>query len=303
MDWAAAIPDSKEEIRASLSLAAVVYDELGILLDEHGGGICPFHDDTRPSFSIFESDDGIERGGCWACGWRGDVFDVIRAARNCSFQESVRIAKEYVGRTAAVIRPRAVTVRDFSSDLDRAQLSFEIDPSPVVNFIRAKGYPWTAGWLNLEWQVGVAAAAGLGSVMIPHLDRGYNCTGYKHRTAYTPAVSAGGSRFPELYGAWRDTWTNPVVLTEGESDTWAVTWYIPEVTALGLPTGAGTTLRAEWLAQLSGRDVIVCFDGDEAGRQAADRWASALPVRVIELPEGRDCVGLGQKIRSTILVG
>ena len=147
------------------------------------------------------------------------MFDVIRAARNCSFAESVRVGREYVGRVAAVVRPRSTTFRDFASDLDRARLSFELDPSPVVNFIRAKGYPWTAGWLHQEWLVGVAASIGQGSVMIPHLDRAGNCSGFKHRTAYTPPVSAGGSRFPELYGSWRDDGQRPIMVCEGESNT------------------------------------------------------------------------------------
>src|SRR6516165_10112963 len=43
-----------------------------------GGGtaLCPFHDDHRPSLSIYRSQrDESERFRCWSCGSRGDVFD------------------------------------------------------------------------------------------------------------------------------------------------------------------------------------------------------------------------------------
>lgn len=303
MDWTNSIPQSKEDIRASLDLRTVIYEELGVTIDAENQGICPFHDDTRPSFAVFESEDGVERAGCWACGWRGDVFDIIRAARSCSFKESVEIAKGYIGQQIKARRIKTTTFRDFSEEYRRSLEAYALDPAPVVNFIRAKGYAWDAEWLNANWGIGVAASLGQGSIMIPHFDELMRCVGFKHRTAYTPPISASGSRFPCLYGMWRDNGSLPVVLTEGESDTWAVSWFVPEVIALGLPTGAGTPLRSEWLQYLSGRDVTVCFDGDDPGRSAAARWAAALPVRVVELSEGDDCVALGSNIRTAILVG
>lgn len=303
VDWAGQIPVSKDELRASLDLATVVYEELGVSLSGEDQGNCPFHDDSRPSFAVFESEDGVERAGCWACGWRGDVFDVIRAARSCSFSQSLEIAREYAGRTNAPRRVRTSTVRDFSIETAGAMHAYASDPSPVNYFIQTKGYPWTAYWLHTEFYVGVASYAGYGSIFIPHLDPQKICTGYKHRTGHTPPVSAGGSRFPHLYGIWRDDGTRPVVITEGESDTWSVTWYVPEVIVLGLPTGAATALRSEWLVLLGNRDVTICLDGDEPGRQATERWVAALPARVIELPEGVDAVGMGHKIRDAILVG
>jgi DNA primase len=46
-----------------------------------GGGtaLCPFHDDHRPSLSIYRSRrDDTERFRCWSCGSRGDLFDFVQ---------------------------------------------------------------------------------------------------------------------------------------------------------------------------------------------------------------------------------
>ena len=46
--------------------------------NSHGGGTakCPFHDDHRPSLSVYIDKEGVERFHCWSCNPRGgDVFD------------------------------------------------------------------------------------------------------------------------------------------------------------------------------------------------------------------------------------
>jgi DNA primase len=46
-----------------------------------GGGtaLCPFHDDHRPSLSVYGSQrDDVERFRCWSCGSRGDVLYIRR---------------------------------------------------------------------------------------------------------------------------------------------------------------------------------------------------------------------------------
>lgn len=45
-------------------------------------GLCPFHDDSRPSFTVYNSKDGLMRYRCFACGAGsegGDVIDFISA--------------------------------------------------------------------------------------------------------------------------------------------------------------------------------------------------------------------------------
>jgi DNA primase len=41
--------------------------------------VCPFHDDTNPSFHTLPRKPGMkDRFRCFACGMRGDEFDLLR---------------------------------------------------------------------------------------------------------------------------------------------------------------------------------------------------------------------------------
>jgi DNA primase len=58
-------------------------------------GLCPFHDDHRPSFDV---DPRRQRYRCWACGKSGDVFTFIQETERITFQE----ARELLARRAGI---------------------------------------------------------------------------------------------------------------------------------------------------------------------------------------------------------
>ena len=74
---------SYDDLRAALRERVHIADLLhargvNVRLNGRGGGtaLCPFHDDHRPSLSIYRSRrDDTERFRCWSCGSRGDMFD------------------------------------------------------------------------------------------------------------------------------------------------------------------------------------------------------------------------------------
>lgn len=56
--------------------------------------LCPFHDDKKPSFTIYRGNDGFERYRCFACGAGsegGDVIDFVAAINNVTAIEAVKI--------------------------------------------------------------------------------------------------------------------------------------------------------------------------------------------------------------------
>ena len=77
-----------DDLRAALRERVHIADLLqarGVPVRPNGRGggtaLCPFHDDHRPSLSIYRSRrDDTERFRCWSCGSRGDVFDFGRVA-------------------------------------------------------------------------------------------------------------------------------------------------------------------------------------------------------------------------------
>ncbi|RMG36632.1 MAG: hypothetical protein D6732_07985 [Methanobacteriota archaeon] len=55
-------------------------------------GLCPFHNDSKPSFWCNE-----ERFGCFACQVKGDVIDFVRLRYNLGFKEAVDQIAGYIG--------------------------------------------------------------------------------------------------------------------------------------------------------------------------------------------------------------
>ena len=58
-------------------------------------GLCPFHDDHRPSFDV---DPQFQNYRCWSCGKNGDVFTFIMDHERVSFPE----AQELLARRAGI---------------------------------------------------------------------------------------------------------------------------------------------------------------------------------------------------------
>ena len=58
-------------------------------------GLCPFHDDQRPSFDV---DPRFQNYRCWACGKFGDVFTFIQDMERVDFRE----AREVLARRAGI---------------------------------------------------------------------------------------------------------------------------------------------------------------------------------------------------------
>jgi DNA primase len=82
------------EIRARASIVDVVSDHLTLKkAGRNYVGLCPFHADKNPSFTVNE-DKGIFH--CFACGVGGNVFNFLMQFEHLSFPEAVeRVAKRY----------------------------------------------------------------------------------------------------------------------------------------------------------------------------------------------------------------
>jgi DNA primase len=82
------------EIRARASIVEVVSDYLTLKkAGRNHVGLCPFHADKNPSFTVNE-EKGIFH--CFACGVGGNVFNFLMQFEHLSFPEAVeRVAKRY----------------------------------------------------------------------------------------------------------------------------------------------------------------------------------------------------------------
>src|SRR5205085_4887013 len=57
-------------------------------------GLCPFHQEKTPSFSVHATRQFYH---CFGCGASGDVFRFVEKIENISFPEAVRLVAQKVG--------------------------------------------------------------------------------------------------------------------------------------------------------------------------------------------------------------
>ena len=90
------IPDEKiDEVRAAADIVDVAGDY--VQLKRSGSrfkGLCPFHNEDTPSFSI-DPDKNLYY--CFGCGNGGDVFKFVQEIEGVGFLEGVRMLADRYG--------------------------------------------------------------------------------------------------------------------------------------------------------------------------------------------------------------
>ncbi len=83
----ASFESAKEEIKRRLSLADLVENYTSLKRSGTGyTGLCPFHDDKKPSFHV-NDDKGLYN--CFSCGAGGDIFNFYMDRNGVDFKEAV----------------------------------------------------------------------------------------------------------------------------------------------------------------------------------------------------------------------
>ena len=119
--------DRLDDKTAAIKDAVDIVDLIGerIRLEPHGGkfrGLCPFHDDHKPSLTV---DSSYGRYNCWACGAKGDIFSFLQEMDRISFVDAKQRLAERAGialctRTAGGSDPKQLLIHV----LDWAQEEF-----------------------------------------------------------------------------------------------------------------------------------------------------------------------------------
>ena len=84
--------DAKEEIRHRISVIDVVSEYVALKRSgKSHKGLCPFHTEKTPSFTVSEE---FQSWHCFGCGEHGDVFSFLMKIENLTFSEALeRLAK------------------------------------------------------------------------------------------------------------------------------------------------------------------------------------------------------------------
>ncbi len=73
-----------DEVRSRTDIVQVVSQR--VELNKHNKGLCPFHDEKTPSFSVNPAGQYFK---CFGCGVGGDVIKFIQLYKNITFKEAL----------------------------------------------------------------------------------------------------------------------------------------------------------------------------------------------------------------------
>jgi DNA primase len=91
-----ALGDFKESLKQQADIVRIVgdYVKLKKAGAQNYSGLCPFHGEKTPSFSVHATRQFYH---CFGCGASGDVFSFVQKVENISFPEAVRVVAEKLG--------------------------------------------------------------------------------------------------------------------------------------------------------------------------------------------------------------
>src|SRR5919198_506194 len=92
----AASSDFKETLKQQADIVRIVgdYVKLKKAGAQNYSGLCPFHGEKTPSFSVHATRQFYH---CFGCGASGDVFSFVQKIETVSFPEAVRLVAQKMG--------------------------------------------------------------------------------------------------------------------------------------------------------------------------------------------------------------
>src|SRR5262252_7523428 len=140
-------PAFLDELRARLSLSDIVGRK--VALKRHSGaeykGLCPFHNEKTPSFTVNDKKGFFH---CFGCGAHGDAVGFTMKTEGLSFPEAVeKLAREVglpVPRATPADRERAERAASLQQVVEMAAIWFQKQlrlPAgrPALDYLRGRG--------------------------------------------------------------------------------------------------------------------------------------------------------------------
>jgi DNA primase len=87
--------DAKEQVRQAIDIVDLVGSYVQLRRSGRNFvGLCPWHDDSKPSLQVNPDRQSFK---CWVCDYGGDVFSFIMRAENLEFREALELLAERAG--------------------------------------------------------------------------------------------------------------------------------------------------------------------------------------------------------------
>jgi len=256
--------------------------------------LCPFHDDDKPSCVVYEDDNSFK---CFGCQKHGDLLTLLVKITGRTRQEyTLKLHREYN--------------LDETKILDSAHIlryhEQIVSAGPLLHELSKRCVTWD---IIRKRKLG----AHQGRITIPIPDRTglfVNIRGYLPGAADKKMINVKGRSKMRLY-PYDQLKYDKIVLCGGEIKALVAAEELNEhdIGAISTTGGEGAWSR-EFIEDFRGKDVIICYDIDEAGRRASQLVARALhgkakavfilrlPLNIVDYPKGdiNDFAAAGGKL-------
>ena len=301
-------------------------------------GLCPFHSEKTPSFSVSTDKNFFH---CFGCKASGDVITFIRRIENLDYVEAVKFLAQRAGlevpegsgqnsdlsklrnriyeanRAAArfyykcLCSPNGKNALDYLRERGLTNQSighFGLGYSPASRF-ELTNHLKKLGFTEDEiFKANLANKSDKGNlydrfsdrVMFPIIDLRGNVVGFGGRimsdiqpkylnTSDTPAFSKGSTVYAMNFA--KNAANGQIILAEGYMDVISLHQAGFENTVATLGT-ALTRDQANLISRYC-KEVVICYDADEAGQKATERAINIfretnVNIKVLKVPNGKD---------------
>lgn len=112
------LDDTREQVRRSVDIVELIRNYVDLRSQgREFVGICPWHDDSKPSLKV---NPERQYWKCWVCNVGGDIFSFVMRRENVEFREALEMLAERAGIPLRNARPVAVGSPDDKRTLYRA---------------------------------------------------------------------------------------------------------------------------------------------------------------------------------------
>ena len=123
-DFERSLQDIKEEVRARVDIVEIVSQYTRLKkTGKNWSGLCPFHNDKKPSFTVTPQFQSYK---CWSCGEAGDIFTFVQKKENLDFVEAL----EWLAKRAGIVferrkgDPQKASEREQALELSQIAVAF-----------------------------------------------------------------------------------------------------------------------------------------------------------------------------------
>jgi putative DNA primase/helicase len=245
-----------DDIRTRLLPSVVVGRTIKLVKQGHEHfGLCPFHNESTPSFSVNDEKRIVH---CFGCNWDGDIFKFVQETQRVDFVEAVQRLAHDAGVDAASPPPIAATK---PADADRPRIP-PVLPVPSGAHRPPENH-FRHGAMTARWAYRDSEGALLG-----------------YDVRFDPPT--GKQIWPQVYLGQAQGWAwqsfdkprplygldrlaarpdRPVIIVEGCKATDAAQSLLPSYVAVSWPGGGKAVKHVDW-TPLHGRRLLLWPDRD-----------------------------------------